>query len=172
MKLPSHLGLFCSMVYLVRYSKCLLNAIVIMLVVCVGFFYGEKVQADNVVAMNYETQAIDLDTGTITEVIPGASEDLSSFELRFAYHADRSTHAVAVSAVPELNLEMAFVDNMPFDEIDILDVAALTFTNGILDHALEANDTVIVRAVSGAIFKVGNLTETNGKVSFYFSQLQ
>ncbi len=128
---------------------------------------AETVQA----VMEMEVQALDLDSGTVSEAILPDSLEPAGADLRFAYNADRTPHVVAVSSLHE-GVELAVLDDIPYDAVSAADVAGLSFSASPPDLPLEPHDTVVVRTDTGAVFKIGNAVESGPSVSFNYERLE
>ena len=68
-------------------------------------------------------------------------------------------------------MELAFVSGVAFDGVVAETVADLTFSAKPVDAPFSAADTVVVRTASGAIFKLGNASETDTGVTFTYAAL-
>lgn len=142
-------------------------------VVVVGFFgLVAGPQADVLTTtVAFETQALELDSGAVLDVGPVVRDELSGADVRFAYHADRTPHAVVLPASPQ-GVELAFLDDVAFHEVTAADVAGLGFSAGPVDVPFESYDTVVVRTDTGALFKIGNALESDRAVTFTYARLQ
>ena len=120
--------------------------------------------------LGFETQALDLDTGTITEQFPDLLDGTEGADILIGYHADRIPHAVLVPVGEGVTL--AVMSNTSYDSVTAADVAELSFSAGVIDQPLEASDTVVVKTDAGATFKLGNVFENETGVTFNYEQLQ
>lgn len=118
----------------------------------------------------FETQALDMDTGTIEERTPGSLDGTEGVDLRIGYHADRIPHAVVMTAGEGVTL--AVMSNVSFDNVTATDVAGLSFSAEVIDQPLEASDTVVVKTGAGATFKLGDAFEDDAGVTFSYEMLQ
>jgi hypothetical protein len=121
--------------------------------------------------MGFELQALELDSGAVLDVTVADIGEPSGADVRFAYNADRTPHAVVVPASTE-GVELAFVDEVAYDGVTAADVAGLSFSTEPVDLPFEAQDTVVVRTDTGAVFKIGNAVESGFSVTFNYAQLQ
>ncbi len=121
------------------------------------------------VTLEFETQAVDLDTGLVSEVNWILSETLAA-DLRFAYHAGRTTHAVLVQN-EFTGVEISFLDATPFELITDADIPVLTFSQEFPDQPFDADDTVVLKTDTGAYFKVGNALENDTSVQIDYQLL-
>ena len=118
--------------------------------------------------LNFETEGLNLDDGTVTTVdIPGEADGT---DIRIAYNAFRSPAAVVVSGATE-GVELAFVADVAFDGITAESVADLTFSAEPVDAPFSAADTVVVRTANGAVFKLGNASESDTGITFNYAAL-
>ena len=120
--------------------------------------------------LGFETQALDLDTGVVTEQIPGLLDGTDGVDIRMAYHADRIPHAVIVTAGE--GVTMAVMSNTNYGIVTAADVAGLIFLAEAADQPLESTDTVVVITDTGATFKLGNAVEDDAGVTFSYELLQ
>ena len=121
-------------------------------------------------ALGFETQALDLDTGTVTEQVSGLLDDTEGEDVRIAYHADRIPHAVLMTAGEGVTL--AFMSGVSYDSVTAVDVSGLSFSAEVIDQPLEASNTVVIKTDTGATFKLGNASENKAGVTFNYEQLQ
>ena len=120
--------------------------------------------------LTVENQALDFDTATVLDARPAELDVQAGADVRLAYNADRTPHAVVVPALE--GVELAFLDNVVFDGVSPADIAGLSFSVQFVDLPLGMTDTVVVRTDSGAVFKLGNAVEGDLSVSFNYAQLQ
>ena len=119
--------------------------------------------------MEVESQALDLDTGTIVETLDLLEP--SDADIQLAYNALRTPHAVVFPAGAS-GVELAFVQGVSFDGVTAESVAGLTFSAEPVDLPFTANDTVVVRTDSGAVYKLGNASESADGVTFNYTAVQ
>jgi hypothetical protein len=117
--------------------------------------------------LGFETQALDLDTGTIADQIPDL---LEGADILIGYHSDRTPHAVLMPVGEGVTL--AVMSNTSYESVTAADVAGLSFSAEVIDQPLEASDTVVVKTDAGATFKLGNVIEDGAGVTFNYEQLQ
>ena len=116
----------------------------------------------------FETEGLDLEVGTVTTVgIPG---EANGTDIQIAYNALLSPSAVVVSSATE-GVELAFVAGVAFDGVTAESVANLTFSAEPVDAPFSAADTVVVRTANGAVFKLGNASESDTGVTFNYAAL-
>ena len=116
----------------------------------------------------FETEGLDLYTGAVTTLnILGEAEGT---HIGIAYNAQRLPAAVVVIGATE-GVELAFVAGMPFDGVMNELVAGLTFSAELVDVPFSAADTVVVRTATGAMFKLGNASESDTGVTFNYAAL-
>lgn len=139
----------------------------IVLAIC--FIFLPKALADSV-TLEFETQVLDLETGTVTDQTPGLPDVAEGADVRIVYHADRTPHAVVMIAGEGVTL--AVMSNTSYDSVTAADVAGLSFSAEVIDQPLETTDTVVVKTDAGAIFKLGNAVENEAGVTFNYQQLQ
>lgn len=122
------------------------------------------------VTLSFETEGLDLDAGVVTTVdIPIPVEE-DGTDIRIAYNALRLPAAVVVTGATE-GVELAFVAGVPFDGVTAESVAGLTFSAEPVDAPFSAADTVVVRTATGAVFKLGNASESDTGVTFNYIAL-
>ena len=125
--------------------------------------------AAEIITMEVESQVLNLDAGTLADAL---TEDLTTpagADVQLAYNADRTPHAV-VFPVGE-GVELAFVAGVGFDGISSSDVSNLAFSTEPIDLPFSANDCVVIRTDQGAVFKLGNATESGMSITFNYEPL-
>ncbi len=130
--------------------------------------FGPAMAAE-IITMEVESQALDLDAGTVADAL---TEDLmvpTGADVRLAYNADRTPHVV-VFPVGE-GVELAFVASVGFDGISSSDVSNLAFSTEPTDLPFSANDCVVIRTDQGMVFKLGNATESGMSITFNYEPL-
>ncbi len=120
--------------------------------------------------LEFESQALDLDTGTVSDTTAVDMTEPTGADVKFGYHADRVPHCVVMPAAEGVTI--AFLDAVSFAGVSAADVAGLSFFAEPLDVPLDPNDTVVLRTDTGAVFKIGNATESGLSVTFDYEQLQ
>jgi hypothetical protein len=138
-----------------------------MAIICIT--WPAQSLADSAI-LDFETQVLDLDTGTVTEQIPGLFDDTEGADVLIGYHADRIPHAVVMTAGEGVTL--AIITGVSYNSVIAADVAGLSFSAEVIDQPLEATDTVVVKTDAGATFKLGNAVEDEVGVTFSYEQLQ
>ena len=132
---------------------------------------GSPVQAQDVsmATLGFEHDRLDLDTGAVVALdIPG---DGIGADIRIAYNALRTPSAVVMSAVPD-GVDMAFLSGIPFDGVSVETAKGIVFATDPVDVPFGAHDTVLVRTDTGALFKIGNASESATGVTLNYSALQ
>ncbi|NNE34074.1 MAG: hypothetical protein HKN13_02485 [Rhodothermales bacterium] len=126
--------------------------------------------ADGTATINVESEAFDLDGGAIhADDIVGSPDDTTVADIRFAYHADRTPHAVAFPAGD--GIEMALIEGAAFDTVTSSDIAGLVFSSEPTDTPFVGNRTMVIRTDTGAVYKIGNATEGELVVTFDYAAL-
>ena len=140
-----------------------------MLLACLVIFSPALVQGAEIFTetLAYETQGLDLDSGTVIgAALPGAEEA----DIRFAYNALQSPSAVLVPGAIE-GIELAYLWDVAFDGVTAESMDGLSFSPEVIDMPLAAGDTILVRTESGSVFKIGNALVLDTGVTFDFSKL-
>ena len=145
------------------------NSLSFLAVAIIFLIWSAQVFADSA-TLEFETQAFDLDTGTVTEQAPGLMDGTEGADVRIGYHADRIPHAVVITGGEGVTL--ANMSNVSCDSVTVADVAGLSFSAEVIDQPLEASDTVVVKTDAGATFKLGNAVEDDVGVTFSYELLQ
>ena len=128
------------------------------------------VMAAEIATLEVESQSLDLDAGTVVEPAP---EDMTApvgADIKLAYNADRTPHAV-VFPVAE-GVEMSFVASVGFDGVSSSDIPNLVFSSEPTDLTFSANDCVVIRTDTGAVYKLGNAVESTTAVTFNYELIQ
>ena len=131
--------------------------------------WSAQVFADSA-TLAFETQTLDLDTGTTTEQSIDLLDGIEGEDVRIAYNADRIPHAV-LTTIDE-GVTLAFINGVAYDSVTSANVAGLSFSSEVVDQPLQESDTVVVKTDSGAIFKLGNAVESDAGVTFSYELLQ
>jgi len=129
-----------------------------------------QAEAANLITINIQTQALDLDSGIVFDLADEPDVEPTGADIMMAYHADRTPHAVVRPAAK--GVAIAFIDNIAYDGVSAAEVEGLSFSVQALDVALGAGDTVIVLTDNGAVFKLGNSVESTTAVTFNYEQIQ
>jgi hypothetical protein len=125
--------------------------------------------AANTATLQFETEALDLETGAVTEVLAALPQSLDA-DFYFAYHAGRTPHAVLFPN--DLSgVEISFLDDTPYNLISEVDIPLLTFTVEFPDQPFDNGDTAVLRTDTGACYKVGNAVEDELSVQFDYQLL-
>jgi len=138
-----------------------------VLILSLTFYQAD---ATELVIIDIETQALNLDDGVVSDGAGDPAAESTGADVLFAYHADRTPHAVAYPA--EEGVEISFVDNISFDGVSAAELEGLSFSTEPPDLPLEAGDTVVIRTDTGAVYKLGNATESNTKVTVNYELIQ
>ncbi len=149
-------------------TSCKFLHVGLVAVVCAVFPWLQAMAATSI-TMEFESQALDLDTGTVSDTFGVDVPQPTGADVKFGYHADRVPHCVVVPAAE--GITMAFLDAVSFSSVSAADVAGLSFFAEPLDVPLDSNDTVVLRTDTGAVFKIGNATESGFSVTFDYEQL-
>ena len=116
--------------------------------------------------MAFQHQALDLDTGTVIEVV--MPMEVGEGDVILAYNALRPTRAVVI---PAAGAEIVLFEGLAFDGVSSELVADLAFSPEPVDVAFGADVTVVVRTASGGMYKLGNAAESAAGVTFNFAAL-
>jgi hypothetical protein len=150
-------------------KKRYINSLFFLAIVFLCFTCPVQALADSV-TLDFETQALDLDTGTVTEQAPGILDGSTGADILIGYHADRIPHAVLVTA--DEDVTMAIMNNTNYNSVTAADVAGLSFSAEVIDQPLESSDVVVIKTDGGATFKLGNAVESDTGVNFSYAFLQ
>lgn len=121
------------------------------------------------VSLQFESETVDLDTGQVAEwglERPTGSEEA---DVCIAYNADCIPHAVVFLAGE--GTEIAVAQGLPFEMMTAQEAANLTFACSPPDVPFTAEDTVVIRTATGAVFKLGRASETEELVTFEYELL-
>lgn len=129
------------------------------------------VAAENRVFVAFETAALDLDSGVVTDRPPSelAGPGWSGEDIYFAYNAGRITRAVLT---PLAGAEVVILYGSRFTDIMNDDVDGLPFSARPEDVAFGTLNTALVRTAEGGVYKLGNPRETDAGVSFDYELLR
>ena len=141
------------------------------LIVCLSFTLtpSSPVMAAEIAILEVESQAFDLDAGTVAAPAPEDVIGLAGADVLLAYNADRTPHAVVIPVAE--GVEMSFVAGVGFDGISSSDISSLVFSDEPTDLPFSANDCVVIRTDQGAVFKIGNAVESGSTVTFNYAAL-
>jgi hypothetical protein len=118
------------------------------------------------VTLGFEGHTLDLETGAVLE--SSGPIEASDGDIRLAYNALRSARAVVV---PEPGAEIVLFEGLAFDGVSAELLADLLFSPAPVDVAFDADVTVVVRTAGGAVYKLGNATESTSGVIFNYAAL-
>jgi hypothetical protein len=120
------------------------------------------------VTLEFESEGLDLDTGTVVPIEPWtlvADPADPQPDLVLACNAERAARAVVFHN--RMNeVEIAFLDGVPFNLVDSTDLAGLSFTAAVIDEPFETGDSVVLRTDTGAHYLLGNPLEDAAGVTF------
>jgi hypothetical protein len=122
------------------------------------------------VSLDFEVQALDLETGLVVEGVLGGLTHAEGADVYFAYNAIRTIHAVVLPL--GAGAEIAVMQGTPFDLVSISDIGYLEFSAEPPDVPFTAADTAVIRTEAGSVFKLGNAAETEEWVMFSYELLQ
>ena len=134
-----------------------------------GLIVFAPAEATEIVTLEMESQAFDLDSGTVVGVLNENLAGPAGADVLLAYNADRTPHAVMFPVGD--GVELVFVANVGFDGISSADVSNLAFSTEPIDLPFSANDCVVVRTDQGVVFKLGNATENGMSITFNYQLL-
>ena len=134
-----------------------------------AFMATAPAMAAEIVTLEMESQVFDLDAGTAIDASPEDVIAQTGADIQLAYNADRTPHAVAVPVTE--GVEMSFVANVGFDSVSSSDVANLVFSSEPTDLPFSPNHCIVIRTDQGAVFKLGNATESGLSVTFNYEQI-
>jgi hypothetical protein len=120
------------------------------------------------VTLQFESEGIDLDTGTVVPVEPWTvAEDLANPQpdMVLAYNSEREVRAVVFHNRTS-GVEIAFLDGVPFNLVDSADLAGLSFSAETVDEPFEPSDSVVIRTDKDAYYLVGSPIEHGDAVTF------
>ncbi len=126
--------------------------------------------AAEIATLEFESQAFDFNAGTIINLSPEDVIAPAGADVQLAYNADRTPHAV-VFPIGE-GVEMSFVASVGFDGISSSDIPNLVFSSEPTDLPFSANDCVVIRTDTGAVYKLGNAVESITAVTFNYELIQ
>ena len=136
------------------------------MLIAAGSMCAAQANEVTTVTMGFESQLLDLETGAVVD-----SSDLvdpSDADLRLAYNALRPTKAVVI---PEKGTEIVLFDGLSFDGVSSELLADLLFSPEPVDVPFGADVTVVVRTAGGAVYKLGNASESTSGVTFNYAAL-
>lgn len=135
------------------------------------FVVATAVAAEGRVFVAFETAALDLDTGVVTDRPPSELAGPGWFgeDIYFAYNAGRTTRAVLV---PLAGAEVVIMYGSRFTDVTEDDVNRLPFSARPEDVAFDTLNTALVRTAEGGVYKLGNPRETDAGVSFDYELLR
>jgi len=148
-----------------RYFNSILSIVIIALI---GVMLSGQAMAVSE-TLEFETQGLDLDTGTVVEATPGQVVEANQADFFISYNADVVPHAVLIPTTE--HVEMAFLSGVAFPDVTVDNIIGLTFTADTVDEPLGQYDTVILRTDTGLVFKLGNAVESETSVTVSYEQL-
>ncbi len=123
-------------------------------------------------SLEFETQELDLETGTILQLDDPAAlaGESSDGDIHFAYNADRTPHCAVIQS-QSAGAGIAFLNATVFEAVSYDDVASLTFSSESVDQPFGGDDTVVVRTAAGNHYKLGHASESDTAVTFDYELL-
>ena len=122
------------------------------------------------VSLEFETQALDLDTGNIVESQPFGLMSIDGADVSIAFNADRIPHSVVMTVGP--STEIAVIKDVSFEVVTLADIGILDLSRQPPDVPFSPTDTVVIRTANGSVFKLGNAAETEEWATFDYDLLQ
>ena len=142
--------------------------IFILAIALIGFALPAQIMAASQ-TLEFETQGLDLDTGTVVENVQIQEDETNVKDFSFTYNADVIPHAVRFTASERV--EMVFLDNINFDSVTADSIIGMSFMVDVVDQPLGQNDTIVLRTDTGSIFKLGNAIEYKATATIIYEQL-
>ncbi len=128
--------------------------------------------ASTQISLSFETQGLDLDTGTIfgDETTHDLFNTYPQVDIKIAYNADSTPHAVII---PNEAASVAVISliGTAYTDVTADDLAELSFDIGSQYQSLTSADTLIIQTASGTHYKLGNPVEDSYGVSFAYEEL-
>jgi hypothetical protein len=121
------------------------------------------------VSLDFESQALDLETGFIAERVLGDLTWPEGADVCMAYNADRTSHTVVFTL--GVGAEIAVMQDVAFELVTAADIGYLEFSSEPPDVPFTAADTAVIRTQGGSVFKLGNAAETEEWVMFDYELL-
>ncbi|MFT5144392.1 MAG: putative repeat protein (TIGR01451 family), partial [Thalassolituus oleivorans] len=112
-------------------------------------------QTRSKIGMLMDNDRLDLETGTIGILV-------SEYDFRFT--------GAGVNIDPLNMAEVVLLPGVPFGDVTLADIAGQSFGTSNI-NGIDEDDTVLIRTATGAVFKVGNITEDAGKFNFEYEEL-
>ena len=142
----------------------LMTLLVFLVIFSPTFVQGAEIFTET---LAYDTEGLNLDSGTVIDSALTTEEEA---DIRFAYNALRSPGAVLIPESIE-GVELAYLWGVAFSGVTTDSVSGLAFSTDFVDEPFSIGDTVVVRTDTGAVFKLGNATESETGVTFDYSEL-
>jgi len=142
--------------------------LIVILTILLWMMQGPAAVEAATVTLKFDSQALDLDKGTVLERSIIVTSQIQGYDIYMAYHADRIPHAVVATAA---GCEIAIKSRTPFDLITVEEASALIFSGGAPDVPFSASDTVLIKTASGSLFKLGKASETAEMVTFDYEMI-
>lgn len=103
--------------------RCFNSLISFLTIALVWLNWPGQALADSAM-LEFETQALDLDTGTVTEQAPDVLDGTEGADFQIAYNADRIPHAVVIAVEC---VTLVFISGVSYDSVTAADVSGLSF---------------------------------------------
>ena len=140
--------------------------IALLVLAACGDSTGPSHVAEDVVSytLQYETDWLDLDTGTIEscDIVCG-----SPYDLKIAYNALSAVHAVVLHNEFSGGM-IAHLPGRAFSGVQLADTAGAGFTADIVADPFDAGRTILYVSDAGHVYKLGNLVELASESSVRF----
>lgn len=120
------------------------------------------------VTLSFERQGLELASG---EVIDRNAFDLSQkgADLAIGYHADLVPHA---RIHPMSGADIAWLEGMTMADVVTDDITGAEFSLGHQDIPFGAGNSALLKTSDGAVYLMGNATETDQGVSFQYMRVE
>jgi len=122
------------------------------------------------VTLEFETQGLNLKTGTVVKMLPRLTKETARADIIIAYNADVTPHAVLILRQP--GIEMAIIEDVKFGQLMVNSIEKLNLTTKSIDQPLKQNNTVLLRTADGSKYKIGEVVESKSSVTFSYEPLQ
>lgn len=130
-----------------------------------AFLFSTMVQSSGIYTtrLAFAIKGFDLDAGAATiSDIPG---NANGTDIWMAYNALRLPGSLVMVNATD-GVELIFVFGVFFDGVTVDSLADLTFSAKPVDASFSTADTVVMRTDTGAVFKLGNASDSDTGVTF------
>lgn len=143
-----------------------------LLVFLIFFATRALALASTQITLNFETQGVNLNSGTILgdENISDLFNTHPDLDFKIAYNADNAPHAVVIPN-EAANVAVVSLADSAYDDVTVDNLVDVRFIVGSPYQPFTADSTLVVQTAAGTHYKLGNPVEDSQGVTFNYEPL-